>query len=100
MHEINAGTAEYIVVDVTDELEHLTTLVGATPQYDVIYEETGLAVLSAQTAQVDTPDNLLRLLCLIDTTTGTWPVGEYALFAQFYNGAETPRLGPIRFKVK
>lgn len=94
---IDLGSIEYIAVEFKDQIEGITTLVGTNPRYDIIEEETGTKVHNNLAAVVD-GTNPMRVLCLA-TTTG-WTPGEYDLHAWFTSGAQTPKAGPFRFKVR
>lgn len=86
------GSKEYVIIDVTDRLANLTSLTGATYDWrvknSVSWVAQGLTVTAIG----------MRAFCLIDTTTAN-ESGEYEIFLQFANAPETPRLGPVRFKI-
>jgi hypothetical protein len=95
MIRVALGTKEYISVDVTDITGVTTTLVGTTPQFDVL-DAAGAALISNQAATA----TLMNLLCLCDfSNTGTFPIGDYRLFIEFTVGAEAPRLGPFNIQI-
>lgn len=96
MEVLTRGTKEYLIVEITDTLSNLTTLVGADPTFDVVTdddEET--AVITGQSCIVQ---NMLAL-CLMDTTDPDFEEGQYKAFVKFNALPEVPRLGPFRFRV-
>lgn len=93
--EIPQGTKEYLIVDVTDALQNLGSLSGASPQYTV-YDPDGTAVLTNQAAVASG----MSARCMIDTTTGgPWPGGEYELYLRLTAAPEIPLIGPLRFEI-
>lgn len=92
MERLPLGSKEYLVIDVTDRLNNLTTLDGVAMTFDVTDNE-GTSKLSNQPAS----NEGMRAYCLIDTAG--WTPDEYRLTLELTIGAETPRLGPFPFKV-
>jgi len=90
------GTKEYVVVEVTDELNNLVDLTSTTPKFDVKKEDNSLVITQA------TPViQVMKLFCMIDTRTspGTWPAGEYRVYVDFTTAPELPRIGPFPFTI-
>jgi hypothetical protein len=89
------GTKEYLMLDVDDLLDVLTTLNGTTPTFDV-KDQAGAFKYTAQAAT-----NVgMRLYCLVDTALGgAWAAGNYRLYVNFTTAPELPRLGPFTFVV-
>lgn len=95
MIRVALGTKENISIDVTDITGGTTTLVGTTPNFDVL-NAAGTALISAVSATA----TLMNLLCLCDfSNTTTFPIGDYRLFAKYTVGTEIPRLGPINIQI-
>jgi len=93
---ITLGTKENFPIDVIDNTGILTTLVGSSPNFDVL-DEAGAFKITAQAATVS---GTMRLMCLCDLSNQTtFPVGSYRLFAKFTFGSETPRLGPFDLQI-
>jgi hypothetical protein len=87
------GSKEYIDVQVTDETEQVTTLVGSSPKFDVL-DDLGATKQSAVNCVV-APSGMM-LQCLVDTTVGgLWALGHYNLYVYWTIGSETPREGPF-----
>lgn len=90
------GTKEYIVVEVTDTLNNLTTLGASSPTYDVVTDDDDeTLVVDGATAITEG----MLALCMIDTTPVDFDEGKYKLFLKFEALPEVPRLGPFRFRV-
>ena len=89
------GTKEFLIVDVDDASDQLTTLVGTTPKYD-IKDSTGTLKVNQ-----GTPTAVgMRLYCLADTTAGgLWAGDTYRLYVNFITGGEAPKIGPMEFIV-
>jgi hypothetical protein len=93
---ITLGTKENFPIDVIDNTGILTTLVGSSPNFDVL-DEAGAFKITAQAATVS---GTMRIMCLCDfTNQTTFPVGSYRLFAKFTFGSEVPRLGPFDLQI-
>jgi len=91
------GTSEYLVVDVTETLGEVTTLVGATFDiYDSQY--LGKVVSDSNDVIVDG----MRVKCLIEPVELWGGRNDYELYLNLTGlpTAEVPRLGPIRFTVE
>lgn len=89
------GTKEYIRAPVKDATAQLTTLDSAGTRYDIVEDATG-------TKKVDNAlgTNMgMVALCMLDTTTGTWPSGKYKLYIRFNTAPEIPMLGPYEFLI-
>jgi hypothetical protein len=98
MESITIGSVEQLIVDVDDTLNGISDLTSLSPRYDV-YDRNGAVKMNNQTAVVDSI-NKMRLLCLIDTTSGgNWVADHYFLYVRFTAAPETPRVGPLEFKV-
>lgn len=89
------GTKEYLVVTVTDALANLASLSGASPRYTV-YDPSNTA-LYTNTAAIASG---MSAKCMIDTTTGTWPPGDYELYLRLDALPEVPLLGPHEFTIE
>lgn len=92
MQKVTKGSTEYLVVDVTDRLGQITTLVGTLPKYDVM-NSAGTLVMNQATAIAEG----MKLKCLVNTSA--WAEDKYRLFINFANSPEAPKLGPFYFKV-
>jgi hypothetical protein len=94
---ITQGSKEYLLLELNDELETLTTLDGAGLTYDV-QDRAGAPKYTNQAGL-----NVgMQARCLIDTTSGAsppWEEGEYNLYIKFNALPEVPRLGPFKFQV-
>lgn len=88
---INKGSVETILVQVRDEQVLLFDLPEPT-RYDIL-DADGADVTLAQVATTEG----LEAACLVDTSD--MEMGDYELFLYFTVGAETPRLGPHKFRV-
>lgn len=95
MVNIKIGSTETLLVDVTDTLENLTDLTGATPRYDV-FDKNGAVVVNNQVPTID-PAAPLTARCLVNATG--WTSGHYFLYLRFLASPDSPRLGPLEFKV-
>jgi hypothetical protein len=97
MRELVKGTIEYIPVDVVDRSGQLTDLTPTQPRYSVRLrtDDDGTYQITDFQADVDG----MTALCLIDTTEAGFDVGIYQLFLVFDNDPETPRIGPLVFKI-
>lgn len=90
------GTKENIPIDIIDLTGAITTLVGSLPKFDV-YNAANTLLINQQAATVS---GTMRLLCLCDFgNEGTFPAGDYRLFAEFTFGSEQPRFGPFDIKI-
>jgi hypothetical protein len=90
------GTKEYILVDVVDELENLTTLTGTTPTFTVLDAGGGSKYTNQSATNVG-----LKAYCLVDTMSGgAWQGGTYRLWLKFTASPETPYIGPFEFDVE
>jgi hypothetical protein len=104
MITIAPGSKEYLILKMIDVLpspDALTTMVGTSPQFDVIQaNEAETVIISNQGATIATGDPML-LLCLIDAQIPSiFPIeGDYNLFLEFTKAPEIPRLGPFRFRI-
>lgn len=87
------GTKEYILVDVVDETEQLTTLSGTSPRFTVL----DASDVAKYTDQAATNTNM-RAFCLVDTDT--WSGGTYRLWLRFDVGSEVPYIGPYEFDIE
>jgi len=90
---IQAGSVESIVVKVVDESGNIDTLPGGTTfsVFDADMEPVpGQQDIAATVQGMDA-------LCVVDT--GITGVGDFDLFLSFTVGAETPILGPHKFRV-
>jgi len=94
--QLNKGTKEHLIVDVSDRLGQLTSLEAASPKFDVRKRnETGWVVQHSPASPLG-----MTAYCLIDTSLAGFDEPDvYELFLQFDNSIETPRLGPMRFEV-
>jgi hypothetical protein len=98
---LTQGTKEYVIAEVTDETDQVTTLVGTTPKFDVKVVDTDLAEAAGFVKQsaVNCSVTDMILSALVDTTGGSgitpWPLGRYAIFFYWVIGSETPREGPF-----
>jgi hypothetical protein len=84
------GTIEWLIYDVTDKLNNLTSLVGTTPTFDV-YDTGGVKIVTA--AALTT--NGMQCYALIDTTNVNYSPNAtvpYQVFLRFVTGPETPYL--------
>jgi len=95
------GTKEYIIAQVIDETDQVSTLVGTTPKFDVEVIDTNGAE-AAGTAKQTAVNCLvtdMTLQALVDTTGGSgitpWPVGQYGIWFYWTIGSEIPREGPF-----
>jgi hypothetical protein len=95
MERLPVGTKEYLIVDVSDRLDNLTTLDGVVITFDVLSED--IEVNPMYESQPASNDGM-SVKCLIDTTD--WDPDEYSLFIDFIAAPEEPRLGPFKFKVE
>jgi hypothetical protein len=93
MERLPVGTKEYLIVDVSDRLNNLTTLDGTVITFDVNHEN-GTEKYDDEPASNDG----MKVRCLIDTTG--WEPDEYGLFITIFAAPEQPRLGPYAFKVE
>lgn len=95
---LTQGTKEYLLVDVDDLTDQVTTLTGTNPVFDV-FDSKGLAKYSDQACVLD-PVLPMRVRCMIDTSTPEyWATGDYKLFLQLETMPEEPRIGPFLFVV-
>lgn len=90
---LNTGTAEILMVDVTDALGTITDLVSVPVDYRVLTEDE---VVQVNWTPVDSKLGM-RVYVLIDTTQGTWLEGVYKLYVRPHVSPEAPVLGPIEF---
>lgn len=98
MLDIKVGSIETVMVDVNDSLDNLITLVGTGAVYTV-QDKSGNIKMNNQNVIVQAPD-LMVARCLIDTTAGgNWSPGHYFLYIRFTASPDSPRLGPLEFKV-
>ena len=96
MPALPQGTKEYLMVDVTDEMNNIADLTALTPQYTVLKPDD--SVMVAWTAAVVV---LMKMKCMIDTNTPTlWPGAEYRIFCRFTATPEVPWIGPFNFTVE
>lgn len=95
MLEIKIGSEETALVDVTDSLENLTDLSGATPRYDV-FDKAGTIKINGGIPTIDSSAPMTAR-CLINTAG--WEAGHYFLYLRFLASPDSPRLGPLEFKV-
>lgn len=95
MLDIKIGSTETLLIDVTDKLENLTDLTSAGGQFDVL-NKSGAFVINGSAITVD-PAQPLTAQCLVDTSG--WPSGHYFLYLRFNASPDSPRLGPLEFKV-
>ena len=95
---LTQGTKEYLLVDVDDLTDQVTTLTGTNPTFDV-FDPNGVAKYSDVAATLD-PVLPMRVRCMVDTSIPTyWAVGDYKLFLQLETLPEIPRIGPFLFVV-
>lgn len=98
---LTQGTKEYVIAEVTDETEQVTTLAGTTPKFDVKVIDTAGAEApnTAKQTAVNCLVTDMVLSALVDTTGGAgvtpWPLGRYAIWFYWVIGSETPREGPF-----
>lgn len=98
-YTIVSGTKEYMLVTIGDRLEDVIDLGPLSPTFSV-YDPDDVLKQTNVPAEVDT-DNKLVCKCLIDTTSGgNWVSNEYRLYLTLSAGSETPKLGPVKFKVE
>ena len=98
-YTIVSGTKEYMLVSVGDRLEDVVDLGPLCPTFTV-YAPDDVPKQTNVPAEVDT-DNKLVGKCLIDTTSGgNWASNVYRLYLTLQAGSETPKLGPVKFKVE
>jgi hypothetical protein len=96
MEVLTRGTKEYLVVEITDTLNNLTTLSGADPTFDVVTDDDDeTAIVTGQSCIIQD----MLALCLMDTTDEAFAEGNYKAFVKFNALPEVPRLGPFRFRV-
>jgi hypothetical protein len=95
MKTLVKGTIESIEVDVFDRNNTIDDISGLSPKFDV-RQRTGTDWLIQGNDCV--ADGLVAN-CLIDTTPDEWVPEVYQLFLYFDNTPETPRIGPLEFKV-
>jgi hypothetical protein len=86
------GSKEYLVVDVTERLNNLTTLDDIILTFDVTDNEGTDKINDEPATNQD-----MKAYCLIDTTG--WRPDEYELSLKMIVGVEAPILGPFPFKV-
>jgi hypothetical protein len=96
VERLPVGTKEFLVVDVSDALQNLSTLDGTVPTFDVI-EEDGTPKITAAGGTLD-PSRPMAVLCLVDTAS--WTPAEYRLFVTINAAPEVPRIGPFDFVVE
>lgn len=90
---LDRGTKEYCNYLVTDTTGAVTTLVGASAQFDVL-DDVNNAKITNQACLIGSDHMLLQ--CLVDTNLGgLWALGHYNLFLHWVIGSETPREGPF-----
>lgn len=89
---LNKGTKEWLIYDVSDKLANLTSLLGTNPRYDV-YNPTGTKIVNQAALSVGVP-NEMKVYALIDTTDSSFvPDPEpYEVYLQFDTGPESPYL--------
>lgn len=93
MERLTLGTKEYLVINIIDRLQHITTLDGTSPKFDI--RERGSDTWELQNQNATTEG--MTVYCLVDTSD--WNVGTYELFLDFTSAPENPRLGPFDFYV-
>lgn len=102
MEVLNKGTIEPIVVVLRDRLGNVVDL--STDVTNVLYStHEKVAKTAVQTDQPATFDGdyPMYALCEIDTTLAGYVVGEeYLLYLKYTAGSETPRIGPVPFRVE
>ena len=90
--EINQGSVEPVIIEVTDQLGTLTELPAGTlfdvKDTDGNPEQNNLAVTVAG----------MKAICLIDASA--LAIDDYDLYLKFTSGSNLPILGPYRFRVK
>jgi hypothetical protein len=93
---LQQGTKEYILVDVEDELNAITSLDGKNPRFTVM----DAADVAKYTDQAATNVNM-KAYCLIDTMNGgAWAGGVYRLWLKIDATPEVPYIGPFEFDVE
>lgn len=95
MLDVKVGSTETLLVDVSDALGNLTTLVSTIPRFDV-FDSDGTPKVTNGTPTID-PLKPLTAQCLVNTAG--WVPGHYDLYLRFTFNADVPRLGPLEFKV-
>jgi hypothetical protein len=106
---LQQGSKEFMLVDVIDDLQNLTSLSGASGQYRVIdFNSTQIVAwttIQSTTSYVNAiGQTVMRAFCLLDSGTGgqggsVWSAGDYRIYLKFVTGLEAPILGPYHFTV-
>lgn len=107
---LSQGSKEFMIIDVIDDLQNLTSLVGASGQYLVKDFNAAIRVNWTNVQSVTSYVNgigqtVMRAFCLMDSSTGgtdtggLWLPGTYRAYVKFVTGQETPILGPYQFTV-
>lgn len=116
MDSFTQGTKEYYVIDISDETQEITSLVGATITYDI--KNANAQFLATNLTGTLNPSNPMELWLMLDTTIngagggatpanshdGTvhtwWAGGVYEIYVKFSGiGSEAPMLGPFSVNV-
>lgn len=87
---LRKGTREWLIYDLTDRLNTLTSLSGTNPRYDV-YDTTGVKIVSQSALTV----NGMEAYALMDTTNVNFSPNAtltYKVYLQFDTGPESPYL--------
>ena len=97
MIRLNKGTKENIIIDVTDQLNNLTTLDGAGAQYSIVTDDDTETEIESD---LNAANINMSAYCMIDTTQVEYVIGPYRLYLRFNAISEIPLLGPVLFTVE
>jgi hypothetical protein len=100
METLVSGTVEYLLIDVADRTDTVTTMADKSPIFNVFQKSNGTQKITDLACVVDGA-RPMQLRCLINTTSGgNWPSDEYELYVKYTVGSEVPEHGPYSFYVE
>ena len=92
MDKIVVGSAEPLLINLTDQLSLITDAADMTPTF-VVYDDAGTVTQTSSAASATG----MQLSCVIDTTVGTWTSARYAVYVTL-QGVDGPIVkGPYYF---
>jgi hypothetical protein len=93
---LKKGTVEPLIVDLRDRLENITDMATVTNlRFDVL-DPDDVVMMSNATPATD----LMKVICVIDTTGVGWVNNEYRLYIKYTDGSTSPILLVGKFRVE